>query len=64
MATSKKGGLCGICGEAWDEPKDYERGGKMYLGTIVRTYLRGSVIRVSVMVMACGIVEIFLNIFS
>ena len=33
-----------------DEPKDYEKGGNMYLGTIVRSYLAGSIIKVSVMV--------------
>ena len=32
------GGQCGICGDAWDAEKKYERGGSRYLGKIVRHY--------------------------
>jgi hypothetical protein len=35
---SSNGGKCGICGEAWDRPKMFERGGSMYRGLIVRHF--------------------------
>ena len=34
-------GKCGICGEPYDLPKDYEKGGKLYRGFSVRTYTEG-----------------------
>jgi hypothetical protein len=46
----ENGGKCGICGDSWDEPKDYEKGGAKYLGKIVRNYMPGSNIPVVVQV--------------
>lgn len=42
------GGQCGICGEAWDEPKIYTKGGDKYLGKIMRTYDVGTFIDVHI----------------
>ena len=44
------GGQCGICGEAWDEPKIYTKGGDKYLGKIMRTYDVGTFIDVHIRV--------------
>jgi len=46
------GGKCGICGDAWDEPKLYEKGGEKYLGKIVRKYQVGAELPVTVQVFA------------
>jgi hypothetical protein len=46
----ENGGKCGICGDSWDEPKDYEKGGAKYLGKIVRNYAPGTNIPVVVQV--------------
>jgi hypothetical protein len=46
----KYGGKCGICGEAWNETKQFEKGGSMYLGKILRNYPKGEPINVTVMV--------------
>ena len=46
----ENGGRCGICGDSWDEPRDYEKGGAKYLGKIVKNYLPGSTIPVTVQV--------------
>lgn len=48
----ENGGKCGICGDAWDEPRSYEKGGDKYLGKIVRNYTKGSGIDVTVRVTA------------
>ena len=44
----KNGGLCGVCGDAWDlaAPRDGEGGGKFGRGVIVRSYTSGQTIRV------------------
>ncbi len=46
------GGRCGICGEAWNKPKDFEKGGKNYRGTIVATYSKNSPIKAIVEITA------------
>jgi hypothetical protein len=48
----ENGGKCGICGDAWDEPRLYEKGGDKYLGKIVKNYTKGSGIDVTVRVSA------------
>ena len=48
----ENGGKCGICGDAWDEPKLYEKGGEKYLGKIVRKYQVGAELPVTVQVFA------------
>ena len=54
MCTSDRspiGGKCAVCGEAFDKPvKLFERGGAMYKGTVVKTYIQGQQIDVKVMV--------------
>lgn len=49
---AKNGGECGICGDAFDEPepRTYEKGGKKYLGKIVKRYTKGDSIPVTVQV--------------
>ena len=45
------GGKCAVCGEAFDKPvKLFERGGAMYKGTVVKTYVQGQQIDVKVVV--------------
>ncbi len=45
------GGRCGICGEPYDRAdKLFEKGGKMYLGKIVQTYIQGQQIDVKIKV--------------
>jgi hypothetical protein len=45
------GGKCGICGEPYDRSvKLFEKGGKMYIGKIVKTYLQGQQIDVKIKV--------------
>ena len=46
----ENGGKCGICGDAWDETKSYEKGGDKYLGKIVRNYTVNQQIPVTVQV--------------
>ena len=41
-------GKCGICGDDWEGPKLYERGGDRYPDFVVRTYESGQVIEVKV----------------
>jgi hypothetical protein len=49
--TSPSGGKCSICGEPYDKKvKLFEKGGAMYKGTIVKTYIQGEQIDVQVMV--------------
>ncbi|CAF3777634.1 unnamed protein product [Rotaria socialis] len=46
-------GKCSICGEAYDKTvKLFEKGGAMYKGTIVKTYIQGQEIDVKVMLTA------------
>ena len=48
---SSLGGKCSICGEAYDlQPRLLGRGDAMYLGKIVRTYVQGATIPVTVVV--------------
>jgi len=47
---NENGGKCGICGDSWDEPREYERGGAKYLGKIVRNYPKGTTLPVTVQV--------------
>ncbi|CAF3505076.1 unnamed protein product [Rotaria sordida] len=50
---TRNGGKCSICGEAYDlERKLFDVGGEMYLGKIVRTYIQGSIIPVTVVLTA------------
>lgn len=45
------GGKCGICGEPFDRSvKLFEKGGKMYTGKIVKTYIQGQEIDVKIKV--------------
>lgn len=46
------GGRCGICGEVYNEPKKFEKGGSLYRGIIVRNYVQGQNIDVAVEVTA------------
>jgi len=46
------GGKCSICGEAWDQPRKFDKGGEKYLGTIVKEYKTGSEIDVTVVITA------------
>jgi len=41
-------GKCGVCGDAWNGPRDHEPGGKYATGTIVRSYQVGQTINVTV----------------
>lgn len=42
------GGQCGVCGESFDKPQQYMKGGSKYLGKIVRTYTAGSEIDIEI----------------
>jgi hypothetical protein len=54
-------GKCSICGEAYDlKNKLFGMGDSMYLGKIVRTYIQGATIPVTVIVSF----EIFLLFFK
>ena len=44
----KNGGKCGVCGEDFEKPHLYTKGGDKYLGKIMRTYSAGSEIEVEV----------------
>ena len=44
----QNGGKCGICGENFVLPKQFEKGGSMYRGFIVKTYKQGQNIPVVV----------------
>jgi len=46
------GGRCGICGEAWNKPKEFEKGGKFYRGTIVETFKKNQQMKVVVEITA------------
>ncbi|XP_029645797.1 uncharacterized protein LOC115219724 [Octopus sinensis] len=49
----KYNGLCGVCGDPWDQnPRDHERGGKYYEGFITANYEEGSTITAAVQVTA------------
>lgn len=45
-------GKCGICGDSWDEPKEYEKNGTKYLGKILRNYAPNSRLPVTVQITA------------
>ena len=45
-------GRCGLCGDAWDGPRDHEVGGRYFTGKIVGTYSPGQLLEVSVEVTA------------
>ncbi len=49
-------GKCGICGEDWAEPKQYEKGGRYYKGHIMKTYTKGQFI--------VAVVEVFGILFA
>ena len=38
------GGKCGVCGDPWQGPRDYESGGQKFTGEITRHYKRGQTI--------------------
>lgn len=44
------GGKCGVCGDPWDGPRLYEKGGDKYLGKIMRTFTKGSPVDVEILV--------------
>ncbi len=44
------GGQCGVCGDPYDGPRLFEKGGDKYLGKIMRTYTQGSDIDVEILV--------------
>ena len=44
------GGQCGVCGDPFDGPRLFERGGDKYLGRIVRDYVQGSSVDVEILV--------------
>lgn len=44
------GGKCGICGDPWDDEREYEKGGSKYLGKIVKTFSKNSQMPVKVQV--------------
>ena len=46
------GGACGLCGDAYDGPRENEAGGRYATGTIVKQYSSGKVIEVTVHVTA------------
>lgn len=48
----KNGGKCGICGEDYSAPKQFERGGSMYRNLIVAKYSEGQQIEATVEVTA------------
>ena len=48
MQYDINGGKCGVCGDAWNGPRDNEVGGKYANGIIVRKYEPGQVIKVVV----------------
>ena len=52
MQHEKNGGKCGICGEAANLQKRFERGGSLYRDLIVREYLKGQTIEVEVEITA------------
>ena len=37
-----QGGKCGVCGDPWQGPRDYEPGGKMYNGMVTDNYVAGN----------------------
>lgn len=44
----QNGGKCGICGENYALPKQFEKGGSLYKGYIVKSYKQGQNISVIV----------------
>ena len=46
----ENGGKCGICGDAFDAPRKFEKGGEHYLGKIVRNYTKEAAIPVTIIV--------------
>ena len=44
------GGKCGICGDAYDRPREHEAGGKYATGTIVRSYRAGQVMPILIQI--------------
>lgn len=44
------GGRCGICGDAWDGDREYEKGGGKYLGKIVKAFVKNTPMSVKVQV--------------
>ena len=41
------GGKCGICGEGFNSEKLFEKGGRLYVGTIVRTFYKNCEMKVT-----------------
>ncbi|XP_052739276.1 uncharacterized protein LOC112053162 [Bicyclus anynana] len=50
----RNNGKCGVCGDAWDDPKPraHEKGGRFYNGVIVRKYAPSDVIPIKVQLTA------------
>ena len=46
----KNGGKCGICGEAYDAVKKYEKGGIYYTGIIAGQYTEGGILETTIQV--------------
>lgn len=44
----RQGGRCGVCGDAWEGPRDHEAGGKYARGVVARQYQPGAFINVTV----------------
>lgn len=49
---SQNGGKCGICGESYSAPKQFEKGGALYRNLVVAKYKRGQTIDVDVEITA------------
>ncbi|KAI3379232.1 hypothetical protein SNEBB_006050 [Seison nebaliae] len=48
----KNKGRCGLCGDAFDDKRDHEYGGKFASGIIGKTYRENSIIKIEVMITA------------
>ena len=48
----ENGGKCGVCGDAWNGPREHEAGGRYATGTIARNYTEGHTITIKVQVTA------------
>ena len=48
----QNGGKCGICGENFSQVKQFEKGGKLYTGQIIKEYQQGEIIQVNVEITA------------
>lgn len=45
---TKNDGKCGICGEDYSKPKEFEKGGSLYRGIIVKNYTENQLINVTI----------------